>query len=281
VETFRVVLAGMEVTSSVLSIMLSLVDNCTGGTFCSKLRRFLIFLDLATLGVDGLTSKYFLRSAEEALDAMPPQLRKKYPGIEQTLEDAIGAAIARGPRWNGQIITEGQMLRIKKFLKQNQIDLQIGPARGDVVIEGYYKNGQPSVLPDTSAALFVTDGVHMKLVLREGATVYELLHELMHYRHCQQMGKRKFRNLGRLPKYNGTIIRERYVYEKMIEHRAFLTQEEILHARKYMNSLINRKNKQFPEGSKAMELIGDFDFDIHKIPMRIQKVNLEKLLRLK
>ena len=40
-----------------------------------------------------------------------------------------------------------------------------------------------------NAAMFITDGKNMKIILRENATIYEFLHELMHFRDCQNLGK--------------------------------------------------------------------------------------------
>lgn len=51
---------------------------------------------------------------------------------------------------------------------------------------------KPLLLEAHNAAMFVTDGIKMKLVLRENATIYEVLHELMHMRDCQKIGMKFF-----------------------------------------------------------------------------------------
>lgn len=85
----RISVAGIEVISGTTSLMLAFVDECDENSnasaeersFCNKLRTFLIYLDLASLGVDAITSKLLRNSADEALGAMPPHLREEQPTI--------------------------------------------------------------------------------------------------------------------------------------------------------------------------------------------------------
>lgn len=112
----------------------------------------------------------------------------------------------------------------------------------------------------------------MKLVLRENATIYETLHELMHFRHCQSLGIKEYYNLKQLA--DCTLIRERYVYEKMIEHMKFLNQKELIHAKDYLNETISL------HGYGANEFV-ELPFELKKIPKKRQPVNIDKILNLK
>lgn len=87
----KIVVAGIEITNGVLGIMLNFIDECNNPddeSFCNKLRTFLIYVDLATLGVDALASKFIKKSAKDALDNMPNALRKKHPEIYEELRNA-------------------------------------------------------------------------------------------------------------------------------------------------------------------------------------------------
>ncbi|MFL0093060.1 hypothetical protein, partial [Tenacibaculum maritimum] len=81
-------------------------------------------------------------------------------------------SIGRG-RYLGQSLRALDFDFIRKFLIKNKVDLQIGKTKGTFEVEGYfYKSGNIMKMDYENAALFITDGKNMKLVLRENATVY-------------------------------------------------------------------------------------------------------------
>lgn len=59
----RLFTATVQVASSVVHLMLEFANDCRDGTFCQKLRNVLFWMDLATLGVDALTSKMLRQTA--------------------------------------------------------------------------------------------------------------------------------------------------------------------------------------------------------------------------
>lgn len=85
----KMAIAGIEVVSGTIGLMLNFVDECddpNDDSFCNKLRTFLLYVDLATLGVDALTSKFIRNAADDALRNMPDGLRKKHPDIYEELK---------------------------------------------------------------------------------------------------------------------------------------------------------------------------------------------------
>lgn len=110
-KALKILIAGVEVASGALGLMLNFVEKCDNpkdDSFCNKLRTFLIYVDLATLGVDALASKFIKKSAIDALDSMPPSLRKQHPEIADELMN-----IAR----EGKLTNEA-MQTIRNFLKK-------------------------------------------------------------------------------------------------------------------------------------------------------------------
>lgn len=86
-RVLKILASGVEVTSSAVSAMLHFVDSCDKkGTFCSKLRTVLLFIDIGTLSVDTVASSYLRKATLEALDAMSPALRAKHKEIFNELE---------------------------------------------------------------------------------------------------------------------------------------------------------------------------------------------------
>jgi hypothetical protein len=82
-NTIRMTVAGIQVLSGVVGTMLNFIDSCDGESkFCNNLRTFLIYLDLASLGVEGITSVLIKKAARNALDTMPQRLRKEKEGKE-------------------------------------------------------------------------------------------------------------------------------------------------------------------------------------------------------
>ena len=223
-------------------------------------------------------SKFFeslkSKAAYKAIDEWVEQLLaaiKKELGISDEVMN--GAALVKRGNYLGQVLKEIDLIKLEKFLSKLKVELQIGPSKGAFKVEGFfYESGNALILKPKNAAMFVTDGIKMKLVLRENATIYETLRELMHFRHCQSLGIKEYYNLKQLADCN--LIRERYVYEKMIEHMKFLNQKELEHAKDYLNVVIKE------HGYGANEFV-ELPFDINKIPKKRQPVNIDKILNLK
>jgi len=184
----------------------------------------------------------------------------------------IGGALLRRGKYLGQIIEEADFVIIEKHLKALRVELQIGSGLGAVEVEGFFlKSGKPLVLETHNAAMFVTDGTKMKIILRENATVYEVLHELMHMRDCQKIGMRAFIE-------KSLVNREKYVYDKMVEHSKYLNRKELKHAEWYINDRYHKYGVTDNLGNPIKETLPS---NLDDIPKKRQEVNIDIILNLK
>lgn len=179
--------------------------------------------------------------------------------------NAEGAAIVRG-KYLGQVLKKSDIDTVSEFLVKYKVEFQLGPESGPFIVHGYYlPDGSPIILGKKTAAYFITDGRRWKLVLRENATVYELLHELMHFRHCKSLGKRRYLKLGSSD-LGRTILRERHVYDKMVQYQKYLSRGEMKHAEDYMNFF-------YPNTEVGI--------DLSKIGTKKKPVSIDTILNLK
>ncbi len=150
--------------------------------------------------------------------------------------------------------------------------MQIGKGAGAFEVKGFFlKSGNPLMLEAHNAAMFVTDGIKMKLILRENATVYETLHELMHMRDCQQVGMKAFMQ-------KSLVEREKFVYDKMVEYQKYLNRKELEHAEWYINWNYGKFGNTDNLGNPIKEIL---PFNLDDIPKKRQEVNVDKILNLK
>nr|WP_321248143.1 zincin-like metallopeptidase toxin domain-containing protein [uncultured Psychroserpens sp.] len=183
----------------------------------------------------------------------------------------LGLVSGRGRRL-GQRLTKSNLNGIEKFLKTHNVDFEIHSFRGSENIKGFFvKGGKPARMPERAAAIFITDGKNMKIVLREGATVYEFLHEFMHFRHSKKIGLQTYFNLGGYGT-PGEVIKEKWVFEKLLEQKEYLTKSELTHAIDYLNDKPFNRNGINPI---------DFQFDINKIPSVRKEIKIKELLYIK
>jgi len=150
--------------------------------------------------------------------------------------------------------------------------LQVGKGKGLIEVDGYfYPSGNVVTLKPNEAAMFITNGTKMKLVIRENATIYELLHELMHMRDCQKIGMKQFLQ-------KPLVDREKYVYDKIVEYAKFLNRKELEHAEWYINLHYNKVGKTDNIGNQIKEVL---PFNLNDIPKKRQEINIDKILNLK
>jgi Metallopeptidase toxin 4 len=220
--------------------------------------------------------KGFLRWIEALIQEI--KVGKKAKNVDELLEEAEkGAAFIKRGKYLGQVLEDIDIEKLKAFLKKSNVDFQIGPGSGIFEVEGYfYASGNLFKMEAKNAALFITDGTKMKLVLRENATVYELLHELMHYNHCKTLGIKKYYDLGKQG-FNGTIIRERYVYDKILDNAEYLNREELKHAERYLNGYYKEYGITDNLGNPTRAKL---PFDLNIIPKKRQEINIDKILNL-
>lgn len=171
-------------------------------------------------------------------------------------------------------------IAIENYLGRYNVDLQIGKGSGSFDVDGYFtKSGKPVQLESHNAAMFITDGTNWKMILREDATVYEFLHEFMHFRHCKKLGKKTYLKLGNSAGER-TGLRERFVYDKMVQYKKYLSKSELQHAEAYMNRVYKQHGIDFPPGSGNVAKV-ELPFDVNSITKKRQPVNIDKILQLK
>ncbi len=57
-----------QLTSGTLGIILNFVNDCGDGTFCKRLKEYLFWVDVASLGLDAITERMLKKTAKDALD---------------------------------------------------------------------------------------------------------------------------------------------------------------------------------------------------------------------
>lgn len=208
-------------------------------------------------------------------------LRTNFYKTERQLLEAVkklykasspeSSLLIRG-KYLGQALDEFDFITVEKFLSRFKVELQIGIGKGAFEVKGFfYKSGKPLILEPHNAAMFVTDGIKMKLILRENATVYEILHELMHMRDCRKIGMKAFLK-------KDLIAREKYVYDKMVQYSKYLNRKELKHSEDYINIHYERAGKTDNLGNPIKETL---PFNLYNIPKKRQEVNIDKILNLK
>ncbi|WP_288438432.1 zincin-like metallopeptidase toxin domain-containing protein [uncultured Chryseobacterium sp.] len=221
-------------------------------------------------------SKFVVKSIKNLIEGFQELitfLKKGWPEIKKVIDESFeGVSLLRRGRYIGQVLEEADFLLIERFLKNFKVDFQLGKGKGIVEIDGYfYPSGNVVTLKPNEAAMFITDGISMKFVIRENATTYEVLHELMHFRDCMKLGKEKFLN-------KPLVDREKYVYDKIIEYRKYVNRRELKHAEGYINYHFKKVGKTDKFGNPIIEVL---PFDANNIPKKRQKVNVNEILNLK
>ncbi len=206
-------------------------------------------------------------------------LRKKFyqlidesPSQEELLAKWDEIAISGRGRRLGQRLKKVDIEYLIKELKKLKVELQLHPLEGSFPIEGFFiREGVPAMMPERAAAIYITDGTKMKIVLREEATVYEFFHEFMHYKHSQVLGLKKYLSLGGYGT-TGEVVKEKWVFDKIVEHKDLMTKTELEHALDYLNDKPYRRHGIDPI---------DFDFDINKIPEVRKEIGIKEVLNKK
>ncbi|MCY0969181.1 zincin-like metallopeptidase toxin domain-containing protein [Chryseobacterium wangxinyae] len=198
-------------------------------------------------------ARFVVRTIEDLIKGFQEMLiflKKGWPEIRRVVDEVFeGVSHLRRGKYLGQALDEFDFIAVEKFIKKFQVEFQIGKGKGIVEVDGF----------------------KMKLVLRENATIYELLHELMHFRDCMKLGKKAY--------YSKNLVdREKYVYDKPVEYSKYLNKGELVHAELYINWHYGKVGKTDNIGNPIKEVL---PFNIDDIPKRRQQVNINKILNLK
>ncbi|NHN25538.1 hypothetical protein FIA58_007600 [Flavobacterium jejuense] len=185
--------------------------------------------------------------------------------------DYLANISGRGRRL-GQRLTKTALNNLVNYLKKSRVDFEIFPEKGAFEIKDFIgSNGKNLVMTETTQAAFVYTSKNAKFCVREGVTIYEFIHEFIHFKHSRKLGLKKYHSLGGYGT-PGELIKEKQVFDKLIEFKDYLTREELKSALNYLNKDIYNIRGINPIS---------FDFDINKIPEVRKEVDIKKLFYLK
>jgi len=227
------------------------------------------FLELVEAVKKGNLLKYFRKKFYEFIDGVPSQ--------EELLAQWDEVAVSGRGRRLGQRLKKVDVEHLIKELKKLKVELELHPLEGSLPIEGFFvREGVPAMMPERAAAIFITDGTKMKIVLREEATIYEFFHEFMHYRHSQVLGLGKYLSLGGRGTL-GELEKEQWVFDMLMKNKDYLTKSEIVHAFDY----INNPNPSLGVRARFGKDPVSVDFDINKIPEVRKEIKASEILKIK
>ena len=190
---------------------------------------------------------------------------------QSDLLETWDSVAGRGRRL-GQKFLKNDLIAIENFLKKLDCELELYPAKGSFEIEGFFVgNREKAIFHEKAQAVFITDGKKTKLILREKATTYEFFHEYMHLKQAKSISLQKYYKLGGR-NTAGEIVKEEYVFNKVIENKDLFTRDELKDALDYLNGQTYRKNGIDPI---------NFNFDIEKIPIVRKEINIKTILNKK
>jgi hypothetical protein len=176
------------------------------------------------------------------LDAFSEQVTE--PQINEVKGGDPNRNVGGRGRRHGQRLRKNELATITENLKQKfGLDVQVGSESATFDITGFTKgDGTPFQMPDSAQAIFITDGKTSKIVIREGATLYEIYHEFMHFKHSQELGVDQYLKLGGKGT-TGELAKEQYVFDKIVQSKEKFTREELEHALRYINDVRNKFGK--------------------------------------
>lgn len=161
------------------------------------------------------------------------------------------------------------MNKIREVLTELDVDLIIVDSYRNIKVKGYYtETGAQRFLKESAAAMALVEPYGSAIVLRKGCTHYEFFHEYMHIRHSREIGIEEYRALRLLKHEGGRLIKEQWVYDKIIEYKTYFNKKELDHSLIYIY-----KVRGF-SGENPLK----FDFDINTIPQTVENLNIDELL---
>ena len=205
-----------------------------------------------------------------------PQLSKQIDELVEESKkvaelDYLANVSGRGRRL-GQRWSNSSLNQLANYLKKQKVDFEIFPEKGSFEIKDFFDvDGMPAILTNGKQAAFVYTAKEAKFVVRDGATLFETLHEFMHFKHSKKIGLKNYHSLGGADTA-GELLKEQHVFDKMIEYKDLLTKDELKWSLAYLNKYIYN-----PRGINPI----DFSFDINKIPEVRKEIDIRSIFNLK
>lgn len=205
-----------------------------------------------------------------------PQLTKQVDELVEESKrvveiDYLANVSGRGRRL-GQIWSKSSLNELANYLKKQKVDFEIFPEKGSYEIKDFFgSDGKPAILPNGKQAAYVYTAKEAKFVVRDKATLFETLHEFIHFKHSKSIGLKQYYNLGGADTA-GELIKEQHVFDRLIEYKDLLTKDELKWSLAYLNKYIYN-----PRGINPI----DFSFDINKIPEVRKEIDIKSIFNLK
>ena len=113
--------------------MLNYLEVCKDKEFCDKLRVYLFWFDLASLGTDAILKKMLQKSAKEALDTMPEDITKQHPEIKAHLNEISRSNAKLTPEFN--VIPPKILKAWVNYLKVRGVKFEIGTKKAITILQ--------------------------------------------------------------------------------------------------------------------------------------------------
>ena len=275
----------IQVASGTISIGISLIENSKNKNLINKIREYLFWVEICTLGADILSTKILSKKAQEAQEALHAYRKtvrneeelKQIDEFSDHLEeiadlDNLGKGVSGRGRRLGQRLSKSALNDLVNYLKREGVAFEIFPEKGAFEIKDFIgANGKNLIMQSATQAAFVYTNKSSKFCVREGVTVFEFLHEFIHFKHSRKLGLEKYHSLGGYGTA-GELVKEKLVFDKMVEYKDFLTKKELERSLEYLNEDIYH--------IRGIDPIS-FDFDINKIPEVRKEIDIKQLFHLK
>jgi len=255
----------IEVASGILSIALSFVDKCEDKTFCNKLRQYLFWFEICTLGADALTTRILRIQAQEAKNALELYRKRVKNSKKKEDLDRLEGHLDEVARLDN-IGRNLDSIRLNKFSlndwinRLERVGARVRFAETSKKMKRYFKE-------EKVGASFDPFEVPPTVWIRKDATDLELFHEAMHFEDFLRRGKLNyirgekrevlpFGNLSQIPERDQLIssyIKEKYVLDKILEEqrnwidefgKGRFSEQEIKFSTDYFNSFVEKIEDQ-------------------------------------
>ncbi len=250
-KTLKFIKTGLgiiEVSSGTTGVLLNFINECDSeNSTCDTIRTFLIYIDLAILGVDGITSALLRKSAREVIDTgIPALLSKNHPEVllylnkfarvsenevdllkiskESKTDELFRKIKERFDNITGKkILTHYDIKKLRRLLKDFGVDLQVVD-KNPKFKEKWKKWSDPT---NRRKVLGSFDPKSRIMFITSKVTEYTVEHEMMHMKLWYKMNV-EFPELENLYSKISIRVHEEYVLSELLKSSKKLDESDIL-----------------------------------------------------
>jgi hypothetical protein len=240
----------IQVVSSTMSIGLALIENSRNEALVNKIRGYLFWVEICTLGADALSTRILSKQASEARTVLATY-RTTVRNKKQLDEiDTFGAHLDEVAeldflenwdnlpvRRKGYLGAETLRRREIRFWMDEVAKISKGKSRLIVLPKGHKK------LQGNIAGFNPFDG---NIYVQRGLTEYEIFHEFKHFEEYLKLGKNEY--VKGMKRISGSLEqdlirsykREKYVFDEIMRNKNRFNRAQIDDAQKYINRVIKK-----------------------------------------